>query len=172
MTAPEKMETDEAAKAAKAKEEKAGKDAVEKDSSEKKDGEDEEKKFSIDVDDLSEEDKKLKDELDLCVERLKEDDAKLYPSALQSMKTLIRASTTSMTSVPKPLKFMIPHYEAMKEVHEKIADAKVKMDCADVISVLAMTSGNDKNETLEYRLKVKFNFFASRLYLNANLTKF
>ena len=36
------------------------------------------------------------------------------------MRRLIRASTTSMTSVPKPLKFMIPHYDTMKAVHAKI----------------------------------------------------
>ena len=32
------------------------------------------------------------------------------------MTTLIRASTTSMTSVPKPLKFLRPHYDTMKTV--------------------------------------------------------
>ena len=91
------------------------------------------------------------------------------------MTDLIRASTTSMTSVPKPLKFMIPHYETMKEVHllltlllllllggssspsssssgapphpppppqvfaKMAAGSKVKRQCADVVSVLAMT---------------------------------
>ena len=63
---------------------------------------------------LSEEDKQLKEELDLCVTRLQENDVGLYPGALESLRKLIRASTTSMTSVPKPLKFMIPHFETMK----------------------------------------------------------
>ena len=39
-----------------------------------------------------------------------------------------------MTSVPKPLKFMIPHYDAMKAAYEKIKDDKVKRQCADVVS--------------------------------------
>ena len=43
---------------------------------------DKKNKAAADVDDLSEEDKQLKDELDLCVQRLTENDAKLYPSAL------------------------------------------------------------------------------------------
>ena len=47
--------------------------------------------------------------------------------ALTSMTDLIRASTTSMTSVPKPLKFMIPHYDKMKEVYAKITDESVKV---------------------------------------------
>lgn len=100
---------------------------------------------------LSEEDKQLKEELELCVQRLKENDTKLYKSAMENMKNLIRASTTSMTSVPKPLKFMIPHFEAMKEAHEKIQDISDKKDCADIVSVLAMTM-SEKNECLKYRL--------------------
>ena len=50
------------------------------------------------------------------------------------LRDLIRASTTSMTSVPKPLKFMMPHYDAMKAAYEKITDNKVKKQCADVVS--------------------------------------
>jgi len=106
--------------------------------------------------DLSEEDKKLKDELELCVTRLQESDEKLYPGALECLRKLIRASTTSMTSVPKPLKFMIPHYEAMKTAYEKIASSPgpdaVKKECADVLSVLSMTM-SENNDCLRYKLK-------------------
>lgn len=106
--------------------------------------------------DLSEEDKKLKEELELCVTRLQEPDEKLYPGALESLRSLIRASTTSMTSVPKPLKFMIPHYESMKTVYEKIAALpgidNVKKECADVLSVLSMTM-SENNDCLRYKLK-------------------
>jgi len=56
-----------------------------------------------------------------------ESDQKLYKPALESLRTHIRASTTSMTSVPKPLKFLRPHYDTMKEVHEKIINADVKV---------------------------------------------
>jgi len=100
---------------------------------------------------LSDEDKKLKEELEICVERLTENDEKLYSPALSTLRNLIRASTTSMTSVPKPLKFMIPHYEAMKAAYEKINDGKVKKQCADVVSVLSMTM-SDKNECLKFKL--------------------
>lgn len=54
------------------------------------------------------------------------------------LSNLIRTSTTSMTSVPKPLKFLREHYPALKEVYEKIQDPKTKSFCADVVSVLAM----------------------------------
>ncbi|XP_030748737.1 26S proteasome non-ATPase regulatory subunit 2 [Sitophilus oryzae] len=104
-----------------------------------------------DKNELSEEDKQLQDELNLCVERLTENDENLYLSALNVLGTKIRASTTSMTSVPKPLKFMKPHYDTMKQVYDKINNPNVKKVCADVVSVLAMTMG-EARECLKYRL--------------------
>jgi len=101
--------------------------------------------------DLSDEDKQLKEELELCVQRLTESQADLWGNALTSMTTLIRASTTSMTSVPKPLKFMIPHFDAMKASYEKMGPGPVKKQCADVVSVLAMTMSEER-ECLKYKL--------------------
>jgi len=101
--------------------------------------------------DLSDEDKQLKEELELCVTRLGESQADLWGNALTSMTTLIRASTTSMTSVPKPLKFMIPHFDAMKAAYEKMAVGPVKKQCADVVSVLAMTMSEER-ECLKFKL--------------------
>lgn len=56
-----------------------------------------------------------------------------------------------MTSVPKPLKFMKPHYDTMKTIYEKITEPNVKKLCADIISVLAMTMAEGR-ECLKYRL--------------------
>ncbi|XP_050409532.1 26S proteasome non-ATPase regulatory subunit 2 [Patella vulgata] len=100
---------------------------------------------------LTEEDQLLHDELNLCVERLTESDQKLYKAALENLRTLIRASTTSMTSVPKPLKYLRPHYDTLKQVHEKIKDGDTKKFCADIISVLGMTM-SDGRDSLKYRL--------------------
>jgi 26S proteasome regulatory subunit N1 len=138
---------------------KSGEDAVVAEDKKGKDkpkgeGADAGKPAAAEDEDLSEEDIKLKEELGLCVSRLKEDDARLYQSALDNLRTLIKASTTSMTSVPKPLKFMIPHYDDMKMVFEKLpAGSETKRDCADIVSVLAMTMSEEgKNECLEFRL--------------------
>ncbi|KAK6191705.1 hypothetical protein SNE40_003321 [Patella caerulea] len=100
---------------------------------------------------LTEEDQLLHDELNLCVERLTESDQKLYKAALENLRTLIRASTTSMTSVPKPLKYLRSHYDTLKQVHEKIKDGDTKRFCADIISVLGMTM-SDGRDSLKYRL--------------------
>lgn len=98
----------------------------------------------------SEEDRLLQEELNACVERLASGDAAKYLDALQSLCGHIRASTTSMTSVPKPLKFMRSHYGTMKEAYVHMTEETKRM-CADVISVLAMTMG-EKRECLKYRL--------------------
>lgn len=100
---------------------------------------------------LSEEDKQLQDELNLVMERLKENDSSLWLPALEIMRTLICAATTSMTSVPKPLKFLKSHYANLKTVFEKITEPKAKALCADIISVLAMTN-TEGYECLQYRL--------------------
>ena len=122
-------------------------------------------------DELSDEDKQLKEELELCVTRLGffkssfihspymtgcelsgEAKKELWSNALTTMTTLIRASTTSMTSVPKPLKFMIPHFDTMKACHGKMEEeGAVKRQCADVVSVLAMTMSEER-ECLKYKL--------------------
>jgi 26S proteasome regulatory subunit N1 len=105
--------------------------------------------------DLSDEDKQLQSELNMLVERLQEDNVELYQPALETLAKLIRASTTSMTSVPKPLKFMRPHYDTMKEIHKKmtttVKDKNTLKLCAEIISVLAMTMGTGK-DCLVFRL--------------------
>lgn len=101
--------------------------------------------------DLSEEDKLLQENLNLMVERLCESDQKLYKQALECLRTEIRASTTSMTSVPKPLKFLRPHYGTLKKVYEKITDVEVKRSCADIISVLGMTMSEER-DSLKFRM--------------------
>lgn len=101
---------------------------------------------------LSEEDEKLKNELEMLVERLKEPNTDLYEPALESLKNFIRTSTSSMTAVPKPLKFLRPHYPALSEKYEQWPE-NLKDKLADVLSVLGMTySGDGKRDSLKYRL--------------------
>jgi 26S proteasome regulatory subunit N1 len=56
----------------------------------------------------------------------------------------IRTATSSMTSVPKPLKFLRPHYDDLKTFFESMMDSDHKALFSDVLSVLAMTmAGSD-----------------------------
>lgn len=104
------------------------------------------------TEELSEEDEKLKNELEMLVERLKESNTDLYEPALESLKNFIRTSTSSMTAVPKPLKFLRPHYPSLSERYSQWPK-KLQNQLADVLSVLAMTySGDGKRDSLKYRL--------------------
>ncbi|CAN8230161.1 unnamed protein product [Cochlearia groenlandica] len=104
-------------------------------------------------DDLSEEDLELKQNLELYVERTQDSNPELQKAALESMRQEIKASTSSMTSVPKPLKFLRPHYGTLKEVHVTMAESDLKKLLADILSVLALTmSAEGKRESLIYRL--------------------
>ncbi|EMD31883.1 hypothetical protein CERSUDRAFT_88471 [Gelatoporia subvermispora B] len=103
--------------------------------------------------DLSEEDLQLKEQLEMLVERLKESNKELYRPALETLRTLIRTSTSSMTSVPKPLKFLHPHYLGLQALYELWTPSDDKALFADILSVLAMTySDTQPRGTLRYRL--------------------
>ncbi|KAJ5558492.1 Armadillo-like helical [Penicillium sp. DV-2018c] len=118
---------------------------------------DEKKKDEVSQDEeLSEEDQQLKNELEMLVERLKEPDTTLYAPALDAIKNFIKTSTSSMTAVPKPLKFLRPHYDGLAALYDEWAAGPVKNSLADMLSVLGMTYGDEeKLETIKYRLLAK-----------------
>lgn len=62
-----------------------------------------------------------------CVFTVKESQTDLYGPTLESLRTLIRSSTSSMTSVPKPLKFLRPHYDKIKSLYETWNDEDLKV---------------------------------------------
>ena len=107
---------------------------------------------------LSEEDEQLKGELEMLVERLGEPNTALHRPALETLRVQIRTSTSSMTSVPKPLKFLHPHYPQFKELYDQWSAASAAASdralFAEILSVLAMTYSNTgARETLAYRLR-------------------
>lgn len=133
---------------------------------------------------LSDEDRELKERLETCVATVirknstntaegfnatttDDDDIALRAQALTVLVTELRTATASMTSVPKPLKFLRPHYGALKEYYTSNTDAEsnssmdasltnnnkntninidnaalaLRARLADVMAVLAMTMG-------------------------------
>ena len=131
----------------------------------------EEKKLTIngkkedaepDEEELSEEDQSLKSELEMLVSRLQESDKSLYIPALNAMKDFIKTSTSSMTAVPKPLKFLMPHYQELVTAFESWPEGDEKQAFADVLSVLGMTQGEEDDlQTLKYRLLAPTDDLAS-----------
>ena len=102
---------------------------------------------------LSEEDRQLKEDLEMLVERLKEPNKDLYKPSIDTIKKYIKTSTSSMTAVPKPLKFLRPHYDDLAALFEKWPASAEKDSLADTLSVLGMTYGEEDDlQTLKYRL--------------------
>jgi 26S proteasome regulatory subunit N1 len=139
---------------------------------------------------MSDEDRDLKERLETCVqtilENVKNTDVTISTSdvgnialkeqALQMITTELRTATASMTSVPKPLKFLRPFYGALKAYYEanslvtsatSTADTNIQQQVlqfrakfADVMSVLAMTMGTPEgafsNAPLRFSQKEAF----------------
>ena len=76
-----------------------------------------------------------------------------FSTWLQSISEEIRSATTSMTSVPKPLKFLRKHYDSVKAYYESMPESDNKPKLADVLSILAISSAaKDSRESLKFRL--------------------
>ena len=60
----------------------------------------------------------LKEKLDLLNERLRDADREQRDHALRELKKEVAGATSSMTSVPKPLKFMSEHYKGLRDFYE------------------------------------------------------
>mmetsp|Transcript_18748 Transcript_18748/g.28789 ORF Transcript_18748/g.28789 Transcript_18748/m.28789 type:complete len:292 (-) Transcript_18748:1792-2667(-) len=97
----------------------------------------------------------LQDKLELCVERLSDKDATLRKNALEMIKTEVAGATSSMTSVPKPLKFMTPLYPKLKEIYDEYkSEDDFKKQLADLNSVIGMVAApKDSFEMLDFCLK-------------------
>lgn len=128
---------------------------VEGDGSEKKPDTNRKDEKGKGVEELSEVDQALKDGLELAVARLQENNRELHKTSLTYLTTEIRSATSSMTSVPKPLKFLRPSYTLLKDVYASWpSDHPEKRNMADVLSVLAMTMAEPgSRECLTYRLE-------------------
>lgn len=109
---------------------------------------------------MSEEDLVIKENLDMLAARAQDGDLRLAKVAVESIGNEIRTATSSMTSVPKPLKFLKEHYAPLKkhfgslEGNSAAAAVALRGALADVLSVLAMTSAETPGsmETLKFKL--------------------
>ena len=63
-------------------------------------------------------------DLDRLCSGFKESDTSLHGPALEQLRVQIRTSTSSMTSVPKPLKFLREHYDTLKTAYSGWPDGE------------------------------------------------
>ena len=74
--------------------------------------------------------------------------------ALEMIKDEVCGATTSMTSVPKPLKFLTPLYEKLTEIYKNYGGADAfKNQMSDLCSVIGMVAAPDDSfDMLDYCL--------------------
>lgn len=65
----------------------------------------------------------------------------------------MRMATSSMTSVPKPLKLMREFYPRLEETYETVLTGPCKTVLADILSVQAMAMDDKEGKILRYRMK-------------------
>ena len=85
---------------------------------------------------------------------LYEADSELRLNAYNLIKNEITTATSSMTSIPRPLKFLRLHYEALKEYESKLdnKDNSFRMLLRDLLAVLVMVTPNTTDTTLQWVL--------------------
>lgn len=104
---------------------------------------------------LSEEDLELKRRLEELVASVCAADPAAQKAALASICAEIQSATSAMSAVPKPLKFLVLHVDALKAAFERLAPrAPNRAGLADVLSVLASTVAGKEGERLGLRYKL------------------
>jgi 26S proteasome regulatory subunit N1 len=106
--------------------------------------------------DLSEEDLELKRNIELLVERVQDADAGVATAALAALTQDIHTTTSSMTAVPKPLKFLRPHLDALIAHFEAAPPSANRQTLADILSLLTSTVAGKEGERqgLAFKLQV------------------
>ena len=107
---------------------------------------------------VTEEDRQLIENIEMLVSRIVEraGDASLKLAAMASLRELIRTSTTSISSIPKALKYLLPHYGQLKTAYAELdPEQTLAQNLAFILSVLAMTAEGDaatSNDCLRFYL--------------------
>lgn len=63
-----------------------------------------------------------------------ESNTSLHKPSLEMLRSQIKSSTSSMTSVPKPLKFLRHHYQTMKDLFNEWSDEENKVTASVFIT--------------------------------------
>jgi 26S proteasome regulatory subunit N1 len=64
----------------------------------------------------------------LLVERLADRDLAQRDNALKMLRNEIAGATRTLTSVPKPLKFLSPHYQTIVKLFDEQTDVQLKVN--------------------------------------------
>jgi len=149
---------------------------------EKKNKNSKKKKGEEDTPNISEVDLELKERLETCVNTLLNTQNEstittdLRLSALDKIVLELRTATSSMTSVPKPLKFLRPFFIPLKDLHKDLLQKSdmewvlLRARLADVLAVLSMTLGkHEDRESLTFKLSGRKDYISLEQQSNEEL---
>ena len=77
----------------------------------------------------------MKEKLELLNERLRDADPAQREHALNEIKKEVAGATSSMTSVPKPLKFLSQHYKALRDYYLTLGPSDFKVNILNQLFV-------------------------------------
>ena len=105
------------------------------------------------VQELSDEDKEYKKNIEQMLDGLLLPDPDLRMNSYNLLKTEITTSTSSMTSIPKPLKFARVHYDRLKAYYSTLPQSEFKNKLSDLLAVLVMVVTDTEETSLSWILK-------------------
>lgn len=88
---------------------------------------------------MTQEDLELKENIEKNIEMILGNDQEKAKTGLETLTTIVSTATSTMTSVPKPFKFLKDHYSSLVDKYNNIQPSFYKKLLADFLSVLSMT---------------------------------
>ena len=83
-----------------------------------------------------------------------ENNLEIRETSYQMLKTEITTATTSMTSIPRPLKFVKPHYESLKNYFAALnSNDSFRRDIADLLAVISQVVADTEDKSLNFLLQ-------------------
>jgi len=114
---------------------------------------------------LDVEEQELKNKLDELVNALFDNDFDIQVNAFNLLKDEIKSSTSTMTSIPKPLKYVRCHYDRLKEEYNKEQSRERRALLGNLLSILVLVAKSD-DTSLKYILEnniVDYNCWGQEL---------
>lgn len=94
----------------------------------------------------------LKEQLRENVEIACKQDLQERLKAVDFLIDKLKESTSSMTSVPKPMKHLVPYLDQLKQAYDTFSNQEYRLKMADLLSLLTIINIDTSYDILTYRL--------------------
>ena len=94
----------------------------------------------------------LKEKLQTNVDIVCKGDLQARLDAVDFLISSLKESTSSMTSVPKPMKHLVPDLDQLKNAYNTFSNEQYRLKMADLLSLLSIINIDTSFDILTYRL--------------------